>query len=221
MSGVHELAGRSGFGPIEREANEPVFHEEWERRVFALMMATFAAGEYNLDAFRHAIERMGREEYLKASYYEHWLFAVERLLVEKGCISEAELQGHTRKNRKEEKRRPILKAEDVERVVKLSGSGRIEKDVPPKFKPGDRIVACEFILKGHTRLPHYVQGKRGAVERDHGVYVFPDTNAHGGPESPQHVYNVRFDFKEIWGEDAQAKAVLHIDLWDDYMELAE
>ncbi|MGB1548575.1 MAG: SH3-like domain-containing protein [Alphaproteobacteria bacterium] len=115
----------------------------------------------------------------------------------------------------------VLKAKDVERVVKMSGSGRIEKDVPAKFKPGDWIVTRDFEPKGHTRLPRYVRGKRGVVERDHGVYVFPDTNAVGGPANPQHVYNVRFDFHEIWGKDAEANAVLHIDLWDDYMEIAE
>ncbi|MGB1548576.1 MAG: hypothetical protein ACPHIA_08625 [Alphaproteobacteria bacterium] len=92
MSGVHDLAGRPGFGPIVREADEPVFHEEWERRMFAVMMATFASGEFNLDEFRYAIEQMAPKEYLESSYYEHWLFAVERLLVQKGLISEAELR---------------------------------------------------------------------------------------------------------------------------------
>ena len=102
MSGVHDLAGRSGFGPIEAEANEPVFHEEWERRVFALMVATVAGEEYNLDEFRYAIEQMERKEYLETSYYEHWLFAVERLLVEKGLISEADLRAARVKIEKEE-----------------------------------------------------------------------------------------------------------------------
>ena len=34
MNGLHDLGGMDGFGAIERETDEPVFHEQWEGRVF-------------------------------------------------------------------------------------------------------------------------------------------------------------------------------------------
>lgn len=92
MNGVHDLGGMHGFGPVEPEANEPVFHHDWERRVFGVMMATFGGGHYNVDEFRHAIERMRPDEYLASSYYEHWLHSTETLLLESGAISRAELE---------------------------------------------------------------------------------------------------------------------------------
>jgi nitrile hydratase len=91
MNGVHDLGGMHGLGPIAPEANEPVFHEEWERRMFALFMASFAGGHYNVDEFRYAIEKMAPADYLRSGYYEHWLHAVEALLVERGVLTEAEI----------------------------------------------------------------------------------------------------------------------------------
>jgi nitrile hydratase len=91
MNGVHDLGGMHGFGPIDPETNEPVFHHDWERRVFGIMIATFGGGHYNVDQFRHAIERMGSVEYLSHSYYEHWLSSLETLLTERGAITKDEL----------------------------------------------------------------------------------------------------------------------------------
>ena len=91
MNGAHDLGGMHGLGPINPEPNEPVFHEEWERRMFGLFIATFAGGHFNVDQFRHAIERMHPAHYLDSPYYEHWLHACEALLVEGGALSHKEL----------------------------------------------------------------------------------------------------------------------------------
>lgn len=91
MNSVHDLGGMDNVGPIAPEANEPVFHEDWERRVFGNFIATFAAGLFNVDEFRHAIEKMPPAHYLGSSYYEHWLSAMERLLIDRGAITRAEL----------------------------------------------------------------------------------------------------------------------------------
>lgn len=91
MNGVHDLGGLQGLGPVDPETREPVFHAEWERRAFGVMLAVFAGGAYNVDEFRHAIERMAPADYLGTSYYEHWMHAMETLLVEKGVIKESEL----------------------------------------------------------------------------------------------------------------------------------
>jgi nitrile hydratase subunit beta len=92
MNGIHDLGGMHGLGKVVAEHDEPVFHHPWERRVFALLVSTFGAGHYNVDQFRHAIERMRPQEYLATSYYEHWLHAIETVLVERGIIDRAELE---------------------------------------------------------------------------------------------------------------------------------
>lgn len=91
MNGIHDLGGLDGLGPINPEENEPVFHDEWERRMFGVMIACFAGGNYNVDEFRHGIERMGAPAYLNTTYYEHWLKSLETVLVEKGKITAEEL----------------------------------------------------------------------------------------------------------------------------------
>lgn len=92
MNGVHDMGGMQCYGPVVREDDEPYFHEAWERRVFALFFGGFAAGQFNVDMFRAEIERMRADEYLRSSYYEHWLHALEVLLVKSGAVTEAELQ---------------------------------------------------------------------------------------------------------------------------------
>ena len=92
MNGIHDLGGMQGFGPIEREENEPVFRADWERRIFALLNLTIAAGQYHVDEIRHSIERMAPAEYLTTPYYVHWLHAAEDFLDKKGVVTHAELE---------------------------------------------------------------------------------------------------------------------------------
>jgi nitrile hydratase len=113
---------------------------------------------------------------------------------------------------------PSLTKDMVPGLVATGGSCRVDVDVPPRFGPGDQIIARNLHPAHHTRLPRYVRGKRGVVERDHGVFVFPDSSAHGQGEKPQHVYSVKFSARELWGPDASPRDHLYIDLWDDYMD---
>ncbi len=112
----------------------------------------------------------------------------------------------------------MLKAADVEQTLRKGGSARVDDDVAPKFKPGQRVVARNLNPLGHTRVPRYIRGRSGTVDRDHGVFVFPDTNAAGTGKSPQHVYSVRFEASEVWGAETGAKDAIYIDLWDDYLD---
>ena len=106
-------------------------------------------------------------------------------------------------------------------LIATGASARLADDVKPVFKPGDRITVKSLNPFGHTRLPRYVRGKTGVVERVHGVFVYPDTAAHGRGHKPQNVYSVRFEMQELWGDDAPVPSdVLYIDLWDDYIEPA-
>lgn len=91
MNGIHDLGGMHGLGPLVVEADEPVFHHDWERRVFGMFLPIFATGTFNVDELRAAIERMGAPAYLNTTYYEHWLHAYETLLVGKGVLTQAEL----------------------------------------------------------------------------------------------------------------------------------
>ncbi len=97
MNGAHDLGGMHGFGPIDPESDEPVFHAEWERRAFAITLAMGAYGAWNLDMSRCARERMEPGEYLRTSYYEHWLHGLQLLLIEQGLLSEAEIEARMRR----------------------------------------------------------------------------------------------------------------------------
>jgi nitrile hydratase len=114
----------------------------------------------------------------------------------------------------------VLTKEMVPALVAAGASCRVDHAVAPRFRPGDRIVVRNLHPEGHTRLPRYVRGRHGTVEQDWGVFVFPDTSAHGAGEKPQHVYSVRFTARELWGPQAAERDTLRVDLWDDYMDPA-
>ena len=225
MDGVHDLGGMQGFGPVEREENEPVFHAAWEAAVMAMMRAGAAAGVYNIDEFRHGIERMAPAHYLRATYYEKWLDGISRLFVEKGVVGEADLA--SRRAFFEERPDAAASAalSDPLPPRTPSNPGWVQDAIRhtgarPRYAPGDAVVTRNFHPWGHTRLPRYARGKRGVIARIHGVHVFPDTNAHGRGEDPQPLYSVRFDGAELWGESAEANQQVHIDLWESYLQPA-
>jgi len=219
VNGVHDLGGMDGFGPIEREADEPVFHEAWERRVFALFLPAAFAAKVAVDHFRYAIENMEPAGYLSTSYYEHWQHAHETLLLERGLVTREELAaGHAAGGN--EKSEPALGAGDILAVVAKGLSCRSDAAAPPGFRVGDAVRARNLHPRGHTRLPRYVRGRRGRIERDRGGFVFPDAMASGAGEKPQHVYSVRFEARELWGDDATGPDALYIDLFEDYLDPA-
>jgi nitrile hydratase subunit beta len=218
MNGVHDMGGMHGMGPIVREADEPVFHHHWEARVLALNLAAGALGEWNIDMSRHARERMPAAQYLAASYYEKWLYGLELLLVEQGLLTREEIETGRARGRVSGKR--VLRAADVEKVVTTGRGFRLSDDVPPRFKPGDAVVARNINPTGHTRLPRYARGKRGVIDRDHGVFICADANAHGLGPKPQHLYSVRFPARELWGPDASPRDAVYVDLWDDHLDPA-
>ncbi|OWS75265.1 nitrile hydratase subunit beta (plasmid) [Pantoea dispersa] len=217
MNGIHDLGGMHGMGAVITEENEPPFHHEWERRTFSLFASLFVGGHFNVDMFRHAIERMNPAHYLEESYYEHWMHAFETLLLEKGVITPEELAGIQQPGEVSADI-PVLRQEMVQAVIMTGASARVETDIPASFRAGDRVRAKNINPAGHTRLPRYVRGKTGTIVIDHGVFITPDTVAHGLGDHPQHVYSVSFDATELWGKNAPAKDTVRIDLWDDYLE---
>ncbi|HUY19368.1 MAG TPA: nitrile hydratase subunit beta [Candidatus Binataceae bacterium] len=211
MNGVHDLGGMDGFGPIPREENEPVFHADWERRMYGMARMLMNARLFNLDEYRHAIERIPPPIYLGAKYYEKWAIGATGLLLEKGILKPAELKGF-----KPIKLNPTysLASKRARGAISHRSSGAVKA----RFKPGDKVIARNTNPHGHTRLPRYARGKRGTILFDEGVFPLPDLNAHGGEITPQHVYAVRFTARELWGEKAAARESVSIDLWEAYLE---
>ncbi len=211
MNGVHDLGGMHGFGPIPREENEPVFHADWERRMYGIARILLNQRVFTLDEYRHSIERIPPSVYLGAKYYEKWAIGATGLLLEKGIIKPSDLKG--------------VKPINLNPTFSLSAKARGDsifkhpsRAVKARFKPGDKVIARNVNPRGHTRLPRYVRGKRGTIQFDEGVFALPDANAHGGGMILQHVYSVRFAARELWGPEAPARDSVAIDLWEQYLE---
>lgn len=221
MNGGHDLGGMHGLGPIdpEPEAVEPVFHHEWEKRVFALTLASSALGRWSIDMGRHARERQHPADYLRNSYYENWLAGLEKLLVERGVVSAEELaSGRSAGPAPEDLRARVLRAAEVGPTT-LSKSVEVAIDAPPRFAVGDRVRAINRHPLGHTREPRYVRGHIGTIHEHYGAHVFPDLSAEGRREG-RHLYSVRFEAEELWGESATPRSAVYVDLWEDYLEPA-
>jgi len=224
MNGVHDIGGMDGFGPVRPEAGEPVFHESWEGRVFAMRMAGAGRPREPIDAGRHRIERLGPVRYLASSYYERWLAAMEQAIVEAGTLTLAEIEARMRSiaanpKRKMPRQKNPAAAEGIVKALRAGKPVTRKVRKPPRFAIGDRVITRNLNPRGHTRLPRYARGKRGVIVLHHGAHVFPDTNAHGQGENPQHLYTVRIAARELWGKAAaEAKEAVLIDLWESYLE---
>jgi len=223
MNGGHDLGGMHGFGPVEIERDEPVFHHEWERRAFAITVATGFLGKWNIDQSRFAREQMPPPEYLATTYYEHWLFGLEKLLHDQSLVSRDEVAA--RLLGRGGQARPVadarmLKVEDVEPALRRSRASKADAEVAPRYRVGDRVITRNINPLGHTRLPRYARSKRGVVALDHGVWVFPDSAGNGLGRKPQHCYSVRFEARELWGDESTSRDAIYIDLWDDHLEPA-
>ena len=214
MNGIHDMGGMDGFGPIPIERDEPVFHAEWEGRLYAINNAMGAWGEWNIDAGRACMERLAPVVYLQSPYYQRWLYRMENLLVERGVVTPAELTSGTPEGRS----RDPLSTEDVFERLRAARSARIDEVVEAKFKVGDAVLVRNIHPAGHTRTPRYARGRRGVIDRDHGVFIFPDTHAEFKGESPQHLYSVRFTARELWGPEAAEPDKVYLDMWDDYLD---
>jgi nitrile hydratase len=217
MNGVHDMGGMHGMGPIAPEANEPVFHERWEARVYALNRAIGALGKWSIDAGRHARERIPPADYLRMTYYEKWLAGLIMMLNETGLVTQAELESG-RPGPGSAKATPALASSQVESFVAVRGQFERPVNTPPRFAVGQAVRARKINPTGHTRLPRYARGNVGVVDRIHGAHVFPDSNAHFQGENPQHLYSVRFSARELWGKTAAARDAVYIDLWEDYLD---
>jgi nitrile hydratase len=219
MNGPHDLGGHMGFGPVAPETDEPLFHAPWERRALGLTLCAGAMGAWTIDESRFTRESLHPADYYGSTYYEIWIKALERLLVRHRFVSSRDLDAGQAADPPAPPKR-VLKAQDVAAALARGGPCDRPVEREPRFRPGDRVRTRVMNPTGHTRLPRYARGKVGTVEATRGGYVFPDANAHGAGERPQHVYTIVFDGRELWGEDADPTLTVSIDAWESYLEHA-
>ena len=217
MNGGQDLGGEHGFGKVEAEPNEPVFHAEWEKRAFALTLAMSMPGGWNIDMGRFARENRDPADYLAMSYYQLWFAGLETLLKERDFVADDEIAaGHALTPPKPVKR--ILTPGDVLKVLHRGGPTERDTNTKAAFKPGDKVRAKNINPLTHTRLPRYVRGHAGIIERVIGFHVFPDSNATGAGESPQWLYTVTFSGSELFGPNGDPTTKVSVDAWEPYLE---
>jgi nitrile hydratase len=215
MNGPHDMGGFTGFGPVRPEAEEPVWHEAWEARAFALVIAMGMTGQWSIDAARHARERLPALRYWRWSYYAMRHHALALQLIEKQLVTPAEEEtGHM-----SVPPRPVAcvaTAAMIPGILAAGGPSVRATERPQAFEPGDAVFTRNLNPKGHTRLPRYARSKRGEIVAVHGAHVFPDSNADDVGEDPQWLYTVRFSARELWGK--ATRDIVMIDLWEPYLE---
>jgi nitrile hydratase beta subunit len=221
MDGIHDLGGREGFGAVDRETDEPVFHARWEARVFGISVTGSGGATRNTDHFRHAIERIEPAAYLTHGYYGRWLGGLETRIVEAGILDTASITRRAIERGASANdliaARPSALPDRIDYRPTEDGSRRdVRGDA--RFVVGARVRTRVHGVAGHTRLPAYARGRIGVITARHGGWVYPDTNAHGRGENPQHLYTVAFDGRELWGDDAESHVVVHLDLFEPYLE---
>jgi nitrile hydratase beta subunit len=219
VNGVHDMGGMQGFGPIQPENNEPVFHARWEGRVLAMRRLVSAIGKVRSSGFRVELESIPAAEYLSNSYYENWFKAFVEQLVHSGLITHEELgSGKAVKG----PAGPVVALEPAEAAALpyRVPPAMMTAEVTRRFKVGQQVRTRNIHPVEHTRLPRYARGRIGVIDGERGVQAFPDTNAYARGENPQPVYSVRFAARELWGEQASARDAVYMDLWDSYLEPA-
>jgi nitrile hydratase len=212
MNTIHDMGGMRGLGELDYQETEPVFHEPWEGRVNAMMIALRLFG-----GFRAHMESLPAADYLRMGYYERWLHSLQKQVVAYGLVTEEELErgkaapGSNRGT-------PALSVERARDVLFETFRSELDTEVTPRFEVGDQVRGRNIHPTGHTRMPRYTRGRTGVVERDRGVFALPDSQESGGDPRPQHVYLVRFSARELWGDRAAPNDSLYIDMWEDYLE---
>jgi nitrile hydratase len=204
MDGMHDLGGRQGFGPVRYTLDAPAFHAAWEVKANALYGHAVRLGLFNMDEYRHGIERMAPQHYITAGYYERTLTSLATLCVEKGVFSREELS---------------RRAGGVVPLAQPSTPGRGNAGDRRAFSVGDRVLVRRDSVPGHIRLPAYIRGHIGTVVGVSPVYPFPDAHAHGVEAADEPTYDVRFASRDLW-PDAVDEAWVHVGVFESYLREA-
>jgi nitrile hydratase subunit beta len=217
MKGAQDLGGMMGFGPINPEKDEPLFHAPWERRVLGFTVAMGPTGAWTGDEGRHKREQLPPRFYWSRSYYEIWFEALTQLLAERGMVTELEQETGLALSPPRPAKR-VWRHEDVTPWLIRGFPYERPTNTDAAFAAGDRVRTKRLSTSGHTRLPSYAWDKTGAIEAVRGYHVYPDSNGMGQGEDPHWLYTVRFTAEELWGRKGPDSVCL--DLWEPYLEAA-
>lgn len=212
-----DLGGQRGHGAIVPEPEGELFHARWEPRALALTLAMGATGAWNLDMGRAARETL--PDYAELSYYEIWIGALQKMLQERGIVEPDELAAAQALCVGPVLPR-MLAAADVARVLATGAPTHRPTTAPAAFAVGAAVRTRDVPIPHHTRLPGYVRGRRGVIERVHGMHVFADANALGLGEQPHWLYTVVFDGADLWSDPASAGIKVSVDAFEPYLESA-
>lgn len=202
MDGIHDLGGKQGFGPVAVTGMTQPFKADWEITAAALMGRMVRRHYFNMDEYRHAVERMDARDYLSASYFERTFSAIATLCIEKGLISLDEFETISRG------RLPLGRP---------AMPGRVQKGELPFITLGDSVRVKDESVGGHIRLPSYIRGKCGIVVSVSKPYPFPDAAAHGLSSPKQRCFDVRFRAKDLWINESD-DADVHVGVFNSYLE---
>jgi len=212
---IHDMGGMHGFGPVEPEPNEPVFHAEWEGRVLAMQRAMGYTRLWTIDGGRASLETLPPLEYLGSSYYRRWFLGLEKRLVAHGLVGEDEIAAG----------RSLRPGRGLNRKLTLADAKRVRypsydrpAPAPAKFQAGDQVRTANIHPTTHTRLPRYARDKLGRIEAVRGCHVFPDSAAVGVGDNPQWLYTVVFSARELWGEAADPEVTVSIEAFEPYLQ---
>jgi len=219
MNGAADMGGMHGFGPVVPEPNEPVFHADWEKKIFAVNIGIGAAGIWNLDTYRFVRESIPPPQYLNLSYYGLWVESLHRLMLSYGVATPEEIEAGHAIGPVKKAPRPVT-AEQVRNVVHCGHPYDRNAKTDALFAPGDKVRTRNMHPHHHTRLPRYARGHVGEIVRIVGCHVFPDSNASEKGEDPHWLYTVRFDGRELWGPDSDPSVRVCIEAWEPYLEKA-
>ena len=216
MNGAQDLGGTMGHGPIAPEADEPVFHADWEKKSFALTLAMGFFGQWNIDKGRFTRESLPPAQYLSSSYYQIWFQALCNLLVELDFVTAEEVASGEKQTEPRKLPRGAITADEAPGILARGGPANRPETRPAKYKVGDKVTTRNINPETQTRLARYLRGRTGEIAMVHGFHVLPDSSAHGLGDDPQWLYSVRFSARELWGEDRNENVHVHADLWESY-----
>jgi nitrile hydratase beta subunit len=228
MNGIHDMGGLHGFGPVNhisgKTPEDPVFHSEWESRVFCITQVIDTQGIWNLDEHRHEIELMNAADYINDGYYGRWLFAMESLLNKKNILAHTEVSQRIAEMMADLRSysKPTMNNRDwplTDEAKVPWGACRHELTIVPAYLQGQSVRVRNIHPPGHTRVTSYTRGKVGTVDMVNAqAWVLPDTRAHNKGENLQAVYTIKFSAQTLWGPQAESNQFLYIDLSEDHIE---
>ena len=221
MDGIHDMGGMHGFGKVEPEQDEPVFHAPWEGRCLALNRAMGAIG-----AWTHRRGPRRHRELAAGCLFGELVLRQMGAAVWKTWSSPAALPAPT-------KLPPATRCDHGNRLDAQTHSGRRAAHADARLfrspaasgrRASSSATACArkiSIRQTHTRLPRYARGHVGVIEAIRGCHVFPDSRSRTARgENPQWLYTVLFDGRELWGEAGDPTLKVSIEAFEPYLDPA-